>query len=199
MYQPISGLMGIAVAQMLHRTLAYFPPPAGTASSIAAKHSGVRPLGSYLLELGYITPEQLASALNEQSWSQDLSVANRLGDILVQQQIVSEKVLATVLLLQAMDRLLDRNGPAPQYIGEYLLLTRHVTPEQLAMALEAQLRLSLRGKRVRLGDLLVRMNMLTKQQMMLALNAYQRSRSSYHQAVLITTPQQNTQVCLSQG
>ena len=174
MYQPISGLMGIAVAQMLHRTLAYFPPPA-PAIPADEEISGGRQLGSYLLELGYVTPGQLAHALNEQKWSNEFSVPSRLGDILVRQQIISEKVLATVLLLQSMDRLLDRNGPAPQFIGEYLLLMRQITPEQLAMALEAQVRLSLRGKHVRLGDLFVRMNILTGEQLRSALNAFQRT------------------------
>ena len=169
-YQPVSVTMGLAAASMLHRTLAQFPPPA-TAILMGTARSGARPVGSYLLELGYITPEQLAAALVEQRQSRMLS-AMRLGEVLVKQGLLSEKVLATVLMLQSLEHSLDKSMPAPRFIGEYMLLTRQISPEQLALALEAQTILGKRGRRVLFGNVLVRLNIVTSEQLQSTLETY---------------------------
>ena len=120
-----------------------------------------RKLGDYLLERGLLTRNQLEVALLEQrnrrSWGKRVS----LGDILIERGFLTAQTLARMLLIQQRDRLQAR-GLRPELIGEYLIVTKLVTVEQLEAAMAEQSRLRQRGQYVLLGELLVRRGFLQR-------------------------------------
>jgi hypothetical protein len=113
-----------------------------------------RKLGEYLIERSLITRNQLEVALLEQrnrrTWGKRVS----LGDILIDRGFLTPQVLARVLLIQQRDRLQAR-GMRPERLGEYLVVCKLVSPEQLEAALAEQSRLRQRGQYVLLGEILV--------------------------------------------
>jgi len=126
-------------------------------ASQPASHNGGEPhkLGEYLIQRGLITRNQLEVALLEQrnrrAWGKRVS----LGDILIDRGFISAQMLARVLLIQQRDRLQER-GLRPERLGEYLIVTKQISLEQLEAALTEQLRLRQRGQYMQLGELLVR-------------------------------------------
>ena len=186
-HQPISVATAATVAHMLRKMLAEFPPPL-KASSVAAGGEGVRPIGSYLLELGYVSQEQLNSVLVDQRWSQEMNMQCRVGDLLIQTGLLPTKVLATVMLMQSMERLLSPRGPSPRFVGEFLLLQRHITPEQLAGGLQMQTWLLHQGLPVRLGDLLVEQGTIESWQLSAALDAQQEADALAYAPCVSTAP-----------
>ena len=128
------------------------------------EHSLTRPIappepqkiGAYLVERGFITPRQLEVALMEQRGSQSWGKRVPLGDILIRRGFLTPQDLASTLLVQQRDRRRAGNGWRPERLGEYLIVGKLVSPEQLAAVLAEQARLRQRGQYVVLGELLVR-------------------------------------------
>lgn len=115
-------------------------------------------LGAYLLEQGLVTLKQLEEALEEQRLLKKKSQGIRvpLGNILVDNGVISPQVLATVLIRQQHDRLNNPGQAAPQYLGEYLVTEGYISIDQLEGALAEQLRLHKRGAASQLGEVLLR-------------------------------------------
>ena len=116
-------------------------------------------LGAYLVERGLINQQQLELALVEQRAGRTWGKRAPLGDILISRGYLTPHALARSLLLQQRDRLQAR-GARPERLGEYLVLGKLVTPEQLEAALAEQARLRQRGQFLVLGELLVRRGFL---------------------------------------
>jgi hypothetical protein len=114
-----------------------------------------RRLGDYLIERSLVTRNQLEVALLEQrnrrGWGKRVS----LGDILISRGFLTPQVLARVLMIQQRDQLQAR-GMRPERLGDYLIVCKLVSQEQLEAALAEQARLRQRGQYVLLGEILVR-------------------------------------------
>jgi hypothetical protein len=132
-----------------------------SARPIARDATEQRQLGEYLIERGLITRNQLEVALLEQrnrrAWGKRVS----LGDILIDRSFITPQALARVLLIQQRDRLQAR-GLRPERLGEYLIVCKLVSVEQLEGAMAEQSRLRQRGQYVLLGELLVRRGQLQR-------------------------------------
>src|SRR5262249_54058275 len=111
-------------------------------------------LGAYLVQLGYLTPRQLAHALHGTVDPISRRVAP-LGCTLVAQNLVSPRVVSAILLQQFLDRLEIDRMRAARFLGEHLLIEAQLEPAQLALVLEEQLESYQHGAWVRLGNLIV--------------------------------------------
>jgi hypothetical protein len=78
-----------------------------------------------------------------------------IGCILSTRELIPTPVLATVLLLQGLDRLEQLPSLAPRFLGEQLLIDGYLRPEQLALVLEEQIVGYQHGRWNRLGALIV--------------------------------------------
>jgi hypothetical protein len=156
---------------LLHDALIAFPPTTRLYRADVPDH--LRALGSYLLTLGYATPQQLILALHEQRQRAEQGTPWPLGDILVAQGILHPQVLTAVLLVQLVDRLVVWRGAPPQLLGEHLIAMEVLSPMQLAPALHRQIDLRQRGTWTRLGDLLITQGILDPQSLAVALRAQQ--------------------------
>jgi hypothetical protein len=116
-------------------------------------------LGAYLVERGIVNKQQLELALVEQRAGRAWGKRAPLGDILISRGYLTPQALARSLLLQQRDRL-RAPGACPERLGEFLILAKLITPEQLEHALAEQARLRQRGQFLVLGELLVRRGFL---------------------------------------
>ncbi|HJZ47667.1 MAG TPA: hypothetical protein VKE41_10900 [Roseiflexaceae bacterium] len=136
---------------------------ASARSIVAPEHRPApRKIGEYLVDQGLITAAQLDAALAElgradartkRSTLEDAK-ARRLGDILLMRGWLTPQQLAAALVRQQQDRL--RDGQRPERLGEYLLAAALVNGDQLGAALAEQAGLRMRGKHIRLGELMIR-------------------------------------------
>jgi type II secretory ATPase GspE/PulE/Tfp pilus assembly ATPase PilB-like protein len=95
----------------------------------------------------------------------------RLGDLLVQQGLVTD-----IQLARALER--QRAQGHQETLGQILVAQKIVTPRQLEAVLDGH------GKRQRLGAVLVRQGMITQQQLDQALVMHRRSRTSLGRALI---------------
>jgi hypothetical protein len=142
-----------AILDLLHQTIARFPPT-HTPDLRAQAPNSLGRLGDYLLQLGYLTPRQLARALHNTTDPIRNHIAP-LGCTLVAQDLVQPQVVAAVLLEQFLDRVEAERVQAPRFLGEQLLLEAQLEPVQLATVLQEQLESYQHGTWVRLGSLIV--------------------------------------------
>jgi hypothetical protein len=170
----ISGKAGGEVARLLQSTLEDHPPRMQSSAS-AGSQGRAQSLGWYLRTFGYITPVDLVVALAHQRQHAEYEKQRFVGDLLVQQGDIDLHVLTTMLLVQLMDRLLDPDYTAPWRLGEYLVLTNHLTPAELAPALRMQAWLRTQGVHVQLGDLLVQQGVIDQHDVSAALEVLQES------------------------
>jgi predicted double-glycine peptidase len=131
-------------------------------------------LGELLLKSNRLTPEQLHQALELQHQTHDY-----LGNVLVQQGVLSEEELEDVLTTQLWLQYSsggngrsdsDNQKPVNKKIGEILVDTHQLTREQLTLAVEEQHRNGL----LRLGDILVEKGLLPFKELMRALRLQKR-------------------------
>lgn len=139
------------ILDVFHSILSRFSPPFAPGMQLQPPDHVPR-LGAYLVQLGHITPRQLARVLYTTEARHPASQVP-LGFTLATHNLVSPQVVTAALLLQFHDRL--GAGPyTPRFIGEKLLIEGKITAAQLALALQEQFA-NYRGDRwVRLGDLL---------------------------------------------
>jgi CheY-like chemotaxis protein len=142
------------ILDLFQQTISSFPAPHAPAAAVHPGGQGGR-VGEYLVQLGYLTPRQLARALQAAA-SQPPRGHTRLGFTLVANDLVPPQVLAAVLLLQFRDRLEQDPTVAPRFVGERLLVHTSLAPAQLALALQEQLESAPHGPWTRLGDIIVR-------------------------------------------
>jgi hypothetical protein len=120
-----------------------------------------RQIGAYLVEQRIISQAQLQEALIEQRRRRRSGDTSQLGDLLIERRWISPNTLAQALVAQLQERVERRAGNAPRFLGEFLIAEKIITPAQLEAALEEQICLGLQGRRVALGNLLVRKQFLT--------------------------------------
>jgi len=118
--------------------------------------AGPRQIGTYLLERQCITADQLHVALYEQRWLKQRGDFVQLGDLLLQKGWVSPNTLAHALVEQIHEKINSGGAAVPRFLGEYLLVEGLITSMQLETVLEEQMRLRMVGKRIALGNLLLR-------------------------------------------
>jgi hypothetical protein len=115
-----------------------------------------RQIGAYLVEQRVISADQLQEALREQGQRRRRGEFIQFGDLLLERGWIAPNTLAHALVAQLQERIARHSGHAPQFLGEYLIAQGVITPIQLEAALEEQIRLRQAGKRIALGNLLVR-------------------------------------------
>jgi tetratricopeptide (TPR) repeat protein len=122
----------------------------------------LRKIGDYLVDQGLISAAQRDQALAELSTiaprtkrrALEEAKAKHLGDILLAHGWLTPQQLAAALIRQQQDR--SRDGQRPERLGEYLIAASIVTSDQLGTALAEQSWLRMRGKHMRLGELMIR-------------------------------------------
>ena len=136
---------------------------ASARSIVAPEHRPApRKIGDYLVDQGLISAAQRDDALSELSKIEPRvkrgtlidAQAKRLGDILLARGWLTPQQLAAALVRQQQDR--SRDGQRPERLGEYLMAAAIVTSDQLGTALAEQAWLRMRGKHMRLGELMIR-------------------------------------------
>lgn len=119
-----------------------------------------RLLGDILVSISAITPAELREVLRAQNNGLPITTDRRLGQLLLRQGLITPSKLAHALIMQQQER--SRLRVAPQVLGEYLVEQNYITPQQLELALAEQLRLDQKNQRLSLGQILVRMNMISQ-------------------------------------
>lgn len=132
-----------------------------------------RLLGDILVATGAITPGELREILRVQNNGTPITTDRRLGQLLIRQGLITPSKLAHALIVQQQER--SRLRVAPQVLGEYLVDQGYITPQQLELALAEQLRLDQKGQRFSLGQILVRLNMISASAVELAAGEHQRA------------------------
>lgn len=118
-----------------------------------------RLLGDILLSIGAISPEELRKVLRAQTNNSVIAADRRLGQLLLKQGAITPSKLARALIMQQQER--SRLRMAPQVLGEFLVEKGYISPQQLELALAEQLRLDQKSHHLSLGQVLVRLNMIT--------------------------------------
>lgn len=119
-----------------------------------------RLLGDILVSIGAISPSELRDVLKSQHSGMPITTDRRLGQLLLRQGMITPSKLAHALIIQQQER--SRLRVAPQVLGEYLVEQNYITPQQLELALAEQLRLDQKQQRLSLGQILVRLNMISE-------------------------------------
>jgi len=132
----------------------------GTGSgSGSEKRPARRLLGQVLVDGGFVSPEDLARALEEQNRTNEM-----LGEVLVRMKAADPAEIAAVVSIQSdlasLEDAIKSAAGVRQYLGELLLKARKVTEEQLEEALLEQRRTG-----EKLGEILVRRSALTHGQL----------------------------------
>jgi hypothetical protein len=121
-----------------------------------------RKIGDYLVEQGLISVAQRDEALAELARGDsrakrgvlDSAKNKRFGDILLARGWLSPQQLAAALVRQQQERW--HGGQRPERLGEYLMAAALINGDQLGAALAEQSGLRMRGKHMRLGELMIR-------------------------------------------
>lgn len=152
-------------------------------------------LGNLAIERGLITPEQLASALEDQMGDKDrLGFVRHVGTILVSRGWLTEPVLMDLLGEQSRERARLREAARPKdnvgtaappgkelFLGNMALEAKLITPEQLRVALADQAQDQAQGRVPRqLGIILLGRGWLSEADL-LALLAEQAKRRARRQ------------------
>lgn len=120
---------------------------------------GKRLLGQVLVDGGFVSPRDLARALEEQNRTNEM-----LGEVLVRMRAADPAEIAAVVSIQSdlasLEDAVRSAAGVRQYLGELLLKARKVTTAQLEEALSEQRRTG-----EKLGEILVRRGALTRGQL----------------------------------
>lgn len=119
-----------------------------------------RLLGDILVAIGAISQDELQSILRIQNNGSAITTDRRLGQLLLKQNLITPSKLARALIMQQQER--SQLRIAPQVLGEYLVEKGYISPQQLELALAEQLRLDQKSQRLSLGQILVRLNMVSQ-------------------------------------
>lgn len=120
-----------------------------------------RLLGDILVSMGAISPETLHEVLRSQQDGKSITTDRRLGQLLLRRKLITPSKLARALIIQQQER--SRLRIAPQVLGEYLVEHNYITPQQLELALAEQLRLDQKNQHLSLGQILVRLNIISEE------------------------------------
>lgn len=114
-------------------------------------------LGDILLEKGFITPEKIDKALDTQKALRD----RRIGDLISETAKVPKDEIEKTL------RSSVKSGRRNARVGDTLIVAGLVTREQVEKAFDSQVS----GKRLRVGELLLKQGHVTEEQLLAALAA----------------------------
>lgn len=130
-----------------------------TKDSATPRRAARRLLGQVLVDGGFVSPGDLARALEEQNRTNEM-----LGEVLVRMKAADPAEIAAVVSIQSdlasLEDAVRSAAGVRQYLGELLLKARKVTPAQLEEALSEQ-----RRSGEKLGEILVRRGALTRCQL----------------------------------
>lgn len=121
-----------------------------------------RKLGDFLVAAGAITAGQLRATLGEQSLRKRQGESILLGELLLQNGLVTPETLAQALVQQtlawvpAQQQGWENEAHSIERLGDYLIAEQLVTPAQLEAALVEQICLRQQGTHVQLGQIFVR-------------------------------------------
>ncbi|NTU79649.1 MAG: hypothetical protein HGA45_09630 [Chloroflexales bacterium] len=132
-----------------------------------------RLLGDILVSIGAISPDELRDVLRVQNNGSPITTDRRLGQLLLRNGLITPSKLAHALIVQQQER--SRLRIAPQVLGEFLVDQGYITPQQLELALAEQLRLDQKGQRLSLGQIMVRLNMISATSVERAAHDHQRA------------------------
>lgn len=149
----IKGLDFLRLQEFIEEMPAKGFPPAPTDPG----QRRARKLGEYLIERGLLSVAQLDYALSEQQKLQRGMQGIRvpLGDVLIKLDLLTPKMLASALIEQQQEKIESATG-TPEYLGEYLVAQGIITREQLSVVLAAQIQFRKQGRKMLLGELLIR-------------------------------------------
>jgi len=119
-----------------------------------------RLIGDILISIGAITSDELHDVLRIQHAGSVIATDRRIGQLLLKKGLITPSKLAQALIVQQQER--SQLRIAPQVLGEYLVEQSYITPQQLELALAEQLRLDQKGHRLSLGQILVRLNLVSQ-------------------------------------
>lgn len=131
-----------------------------------------RLIGDILISIGAITEAELNEVLTEQRGGSLLVSDRRIGQLLLRRGTITPAKLAKALIIQQQER--SRARTAPQVLGEYLVEKGYITAAQLEAVLAEQIRLDQKGKRYSLGQLMVRMHLMSKEAVEKAAREYEQ-------------------------
>jgi len=122
-------------------------------------------LGQALVEAGVITEAQLQSVLEEQAALAHKHRPARLGDILLQKNLIRREHLEAALAAQAESSTGNMTTSHLGRIGEFLVRQKIITLAQLHLALARQVELARQGKSLPIGQILVQCGYLRQEQL----------------------------------
>jgi hypothetical protein len=128
----------------------------------AARRPTRRKLGDFLVATGAITTGQLRATLGEQSFRKRQGESIQLGELLLQNGLVTPESLAQALVQQtlawipAQQHGWENEAHSIERLGDYLIAEQLITPAQLEAALVEQICLQQQGTPAQLGQILVR-------------------------------------------
>ncbi|MDD5761322.1 MAG: hypothetical protein PHP88_02285 [bacterium] len=139
-------------------------------NDVPPRRPAKRLLGQVLVDGGFVSPVDLALALEEQNRTNKM-----LGEVLVRMKAADPEEIAAVVSIQSdlasLEDAVTSAAGVRQYLGELLLKARKVTTAQLEEALSEQRRTG-----EKLGEILVRRGALTRGQLGAVL-AFQKSQA----------------------
>lgn len=127
------------------------------------------PLGQYLRLLELVSESQLADGLAAQAERHAAGSPISLGDLLLEQGVISSQDLALALMLQQLDRVQDGPISATARVGELLVHAGVISASQCASALLAQMQLREDGIEIPLGQLLIAQGLVTAERLTMTL------------------------------
>jgi hypothetical protein len=143
-------LLHTAVTAHFYDIMSRFPSP--HAPGFAPPTEPPYRLGEYLVDLGYLSPHELAAALH----SRPAHPTIPLGCRLVARNLVPAQVVAMALLLEWLDRWEHEPRVPPHTRAEQLLDDALLSVEQVALAITEQLLAYDQGTWIDLDTLLIR-------------------------------------------
>jgi len=136
-----------------------FVSPGDLARALEEQNRTSEMLGQMLVDGGFVSPGDLARALEEQNRTNE-----RLGEVLVRMKVADPAEIAAVVSIQSdllsLEDAVRSAAGVRQNLGELLLKARKVTQAQLEEGLSEQRRTG-----EKLGEILVRRGALTKGQL----------------------------------
>ena len=144
-----------AMREILCDCRSIVPPPAG---------APIQRLGEYFQSQG-MAADHIQRALMLQRMAPLTSRKPLLGEFLVAQGWSTPEQVAELLMRQTYARMADQGSGRPDPLGELLLRQGHISLNELHSALITQLRASQTGKSIRIGEVLVRENVISAEQL----------------------------------
>ncbi|MFV9507663.1 MAG: hypothetical protein AB4911_24190 [Oscillochloridaceae bacterium umkhey_bin13] len=133
----------------------------------------VRLIGDILVDQGAISAAELRDMLRLQNNALPITTDRRIGQLLLRKGLITPTKLAHALITQQQER--SRLRIAPQVLGEYLVDHGHITAQQLELALAEQIRLDQKGQHLSLGQIMVKLKMITNSRLEHAAVEHQRA------------------------